>query len=187
MGRHRTAEIQESLNRLYELEKGLEKSLDVKRVRMLRLLKENPRQSLADVAAAIGQGCSTVERWWGEYLSGGINQLLKIGTRGGNRASRLNQQQLKSLAARVERGDLTTYPQMQGWINREFDQNYSIEGVRYLVTTKIGREQKNGVQKTTNKRQVPDASLLNDRFLQFLNTLPIAGDSDHWVQEFKRM
>jgi transposase len=134
MARKRQNRIVESLADLDELEHR-STGLTLPRIRFLRLMKENEGASLSSLAPRTGVKQVTLERWWRTYRTGGIDALLAVRKRGGNRPRLLDEAGIRELRALVKRHELSDAGQVQRWILEEHEVAYSRTGVRDLLAS----------------------------------------------------
>jgi transposase len=159
MARKRTNRITETLKFLQELER-CSTGAKLKRVRALRLLKENEEEPLSSIAARAGVPSVTFERWWRAYRKGGLDALLEADHRGGNRARRLGEGGLIELRKRVEQGEFQDKGEIQKWICEKYGIEYSRTGVRRLLES-IGVRLEQPVRKGTPLVETITGSLAN--------------------------
>jgi len=124
--------VAESIAFLDKLERSLPESMG-ERVRMLRLLKEHPKEPLRAIAARFGASNATIERWWGTYCDSGIKGLLDVKPRGGNRHRILSSDALAEMRQLISKGVLTGPADVRRWIRERHDVEYSATGVRELL------------------------------------------------------
>jgi DNA-binding CsgD family transcriptional regulator len=200
MGRSRDIHIQESLKMLRALESRYAGTMQAERLAMLRLLKENPGYTLAEVSALLKRSRSTIERWWAAYRDGGPDALLEVQAGGGKRPLRLDSEQIRTLAGKIEREEFSSFPEIQRWLQESYGIDYTVPGIRRLVIGTLGS---NCVRRLSQGRASGDAKprhtsedsrssaddsfLVPRQFLSFLNALPIVGDTLTWGREFQNL
>src|SRR5688500_12725410 len=89
MARSKSA-VGETLEILRNLEDSYKGAPQELRVRMLRLLRENPMYTLTEVSRLINCSERSVQRWWETYNKLGIEAVLAIKKRGRKRGNRLS-------------------------------------------------------------------------------------------------
>src|SRR5690349_7306531 len=113
MPRKRTGEIRESIERLRELEEHHRGKPEVARIRMLRILHENPSCAIDEVAATVGYSKQTVKRWLKMYREGGIEALMQFDSR--RRHEDFNEE-LSLLRFKLTAGEFTDLKSVADWI-----------------------------------------------------------------------
>ena len=153
--RIRSGTIKESLNSLQRLEGKHRHRRQEHRVKVLRLLKEYPSWTLQHVASLVGRSPRTVYRWWHCYQRQGLKGLLDIGKAGGERPSRLNPSQIEQLQKQLKGEGFVDMKQAQRYLADEFEVDYSLSGVKYLIRIRLKAKLKTGRPKA--KGQNPAA------------------------------
>src|SRR5687768_8634780 len=83
--------VLESIELLQSLEISHQGSPQEVRVRMLRLLKENPSYTLAQVSELISCSERSVQRWWEAYNKKGVEGVLNIQKRGRKKGTQVSE------------------------------------------------------------------------------------------------
>ncbi len=194
MSRQRSVQIQESLEHLQKLEQHYRGEAEEARVKVLRLLKEDPRRTIEQAAGLAGCSERSVYRWWNLYQDQGLNAML-----GGKRKSsltntpRIGRDELEELRKKMSTGELSTLNEVQEWLEQRFGMQYSLKGVANLLQQRLkakrvwivpeGNEVKmNSIQST---KPVPQPTSVPDKVLHFLNRLPLTIDMQKAVDRYR--
>ena len=140
----RRGPVQERVERLRELEREYRHQPQELRVKLLRLLAEEPGLRLVDVARVLGRHPATVERWWRRYREGGLAALLAIGQRRGRRPVRIGEAGLADLQARLAREGFADLRSVQAYLAAAYGERYTLSGVWYLVRVECKAKLKTG-------------------------------------------
>ena len=181
MSKQRSQHVREGADVLLWHEHKLSGKPQQAKIRALQLLGRNPSLTFAEAARQLGCSERTVKRWWKQYRSGGILEVVKEPrTRG--RQPRLSEDQLSEIGIKVRGGRLRSLAQTQQWIAQEYGVSYSIKGVSQLLR-RIGvatAEKARIERKAAKKQQYPP-----DQLLTFLNSLSTESDSVAWITAFR--
>jgi transposase len=154
--RHRSGTIRENLVTLQRLEQEYRGQSQELRLKALRLLKEDPKRTLRQVAALLGRSYRTIQRWWSIYQHHGLKQLLQVGQTGGKRPPKLSAQGFQKLQARLQEDGFADLKEVQPFLQEQVGVSYSLPGVRYLLRVRLQAKLKTG--RTRSVRQDPKAA-----------------------------
>ncbi|MBS1913373.1 MAG: winged helix-turn-helix domain-containing protein [Bacteroidetes bacterium] len=193
MARQRTAHIHESLEFLLNLEQHYRGESQEPRIKVLRLLKENPTRTLEQAASLAGSSERSANRWWAAYQSDGIEGLLSNRTRAGSRASTLGRHEIDELRNKLHTGELTTLNDVQTWLEQRFGLRYSLKGVANLLQRKLKARRMwlvsdGGEIRVAEGKAVSAAAekaVIPDNILHFLNRLPLTNDTQRAVDRYR--
>jgi DNA-binding CsgD family transcriptional regulator len=194
MPRKRTGTVTESLEKLQQLERHYEGEPQEMRIRVLRLLKEDPSRVLADISAITGCSERSIRRWWATYTQKGIDALLAL--RGGE------EQRKREGSARGEdllrrklvRNDFGSLDEVREWLRDHRGTLYSRSEVQFLLNRMPGVEPpwihcpnpgRAGVVFDSSTIET-EGLVIPSRFLRFLNALPQAEDTNEWNGMFRQ-
>ncbi len=135
MPRKRQDQIIEPLETILALEKKYQGTHQESRIRMLRLLKEQPSRSLSDVGSRLGCSERSVHRWLKVYHTEGIDALLH--TSGDEPRARVNQEVLEELRHQLKAGNMASLNEIQGWLKASYGVEYSLKGVANLLQHRL--------------------------------------------------
>lgn len=137
MARTRNGHIDESLRTLTALERRSGGSpQQANRVKMLRLLKEHPTWTLAEVSERIGCSERSVHRWLKEYHEHGIAALANAAD-GDDGRTRINRRALEELRSKLKTGNVGTLNEIQQWLHDRFGVQYSIKAISNLLQHRL--------------------------------------------------
>jgi DNA-binding CsgD family transcriptional regulator len=179
MPRKRDTTINESLEELQMLEKRYRGKPEAVRIAVLRLMKEDQKRGIEDVALLAGVSTPTVKRWWRAYREGGIELMLKpIG-----RVQReLRIDQLDLIKRKLVAGDFKTIEELELWIAAS-------KAEQATVTPMAGRRDppENGGRVAGRGIHTPLGTqvLTADDFFRFLSALPITHTAQEWSESFR--
>lgn len=128
----RRGPVQETRGALWEQERAYRGQPQELRVRMLRLLAEEPGLQLVDVARLVGRHPATIERWWRRYREGGLAALLEVRQQG-RRPVRIGEAGLADLQARLAGEGFADLKEAQAYLDEKHGAQYTLGGVWYLV------------------------------------------------------
>ncbi|MEO5929309.1 MAG: LuxR C-terminal-related transcriptional regulator [Candidatus Kapaibacterium sp.] len=193
MSRKRTSHIQESLEFLQHLETNHQGERKEARVRMLRLLKENPERTLDQVAELGGLSLRSVSRWWGIYQERGISGILGNGISEVPQPQRLGREELGELKQKLQAGELSTLSDIQEWIEKRFGLRYSLKGIAKILQRRLKARhiwvipgpkeiKPKSIQATT---ALVERQIIPAKVVQFLNRLPLTSDVQMAVETYR--
>jgi len=180
MPRQRTGEISESIYLLRQQEERYAGEPAELRIRAIRLMKENPTLTMAEIASMIGCADRSVRRWWKEYSEGGLEALVAEKTPGTTALARVGEDRIHELGRKLQRRELASLSDIQGWLKEECGTEYSIPGVWHLVrrTFKVERSWTSakggdwGIDPFGDPLARP---VIPPNIMRFLNSLPLLG------------
>lgn len=192
MARPRTEHVRESLQELNRLEARHRGTALEARIRVVRLMKERPVETIATIAEAAGCSERSAHRWWQEYRRDGMASLLgakKGGLRGTADADRL----VDELAAKLRADELTTLKEIQEWLESEHHIRYTLKGVSNLLRDQLRvrrrwifeDEEKNIMAREAALSAPRSGPRLPEDVSRFLNDLPTANEPVAWVIQFR--
>jgi hypothetical protein len=136
MPRKRSDRIEESIEIILALEKRYRGRAQETRLKMLRLLKEDPARTLNDVGSMIGCSERSVHRWLKEYQMVGLNKMLEqCGAE--EQRLRIGPQELEELRSKLRSGGIGTLNEIQGWLKDEFGVEYSLKAISNLLQHRL--------------------------------------------------
>ncbi|MBL7989208.1 MAG: helix-turn-helix domain-containing protein [Chlorobi bacterium] len=187
MAKSRSRTVTESLDMLLWQERRMSEP-DVQKIRILRLIKQQPELPLEAIAEQAGCSERTVRRWWKTYVNQGFEEFIAgNGKRG--RPQRLDHHGVESLKKEFEAGNLRTLESVRRWIQEQHNVEYSLEGVSRLLRTTLGIRKDwqtvDGSKPIAVAGANPYNSLVSASFLGFLNTLPTTPDVVQWITAFR--
>jgi predicted transcriptional regulator len=137
MSRKRNEEIKESVASIEALERKSRGNVQLmNRLKMLRLIKEDPSRTLSEVGSLIGCSERTVHRWLKEYQQMGIEAMLHEGAQEDCRM-RINQQELEELRCKLKSEKVGTLNEVQRWLKDRFGVEYSLKAVSNLLQHRL--------------------------------------------------
>jgi transposase len=114
MGRPRS-EIAETLEEFDELESACRSASQRERLQAIRLLKEDPRRTMAEVAATLGRSERSVQRWCETYRLRGLVGLVED-RRPAGKTRRLAPEAIEVLRIRLADEGFRALSDAQSWI-----------------------------------------------------------------------
>jgi DNA-binding CsgD family transcriptional regulator len=174
MARKRTGAVTESLEQLFRLEeKFLGKPVE-KRIRMLTMLKKEPRRPLEEVALLIGIPAPTIKRWWRIYKEEGIDALIYPKQR--KRPS--EDQVFLELKKKLISAELRSLDDVRTWLDTQNKLDDTAQP-----------EPSNALPPRSRKRQTSQAAdhpepKIDAALLRFLTSLPLELDTVAWITQF---
>lgn len=134
--------IQESVEELLGLERGIEKAKWRDRVRFLRHLKSGQASTTREAGELIGLSVRQGQRLWRRYREEGIRGFLENRMKG--KPPLLNGEQVDQLEERLREDDIGTLWQAGELIHEKFGIRMSVPGVwfmfkRHGIKLKTGR------------------------------------------------
>jgi len=193
MSRQRTAQIQESLEFLESLEKHYRDEPQEARIKMLRILKENPARTLEYAAKTAGCSERSVYRWWGTYQTKGLQGLLAPRRDASANTPRIGRNEAEELREMLQSGKLSTLNEVQAWLDKRFGLKYSVKGVANLLQRRLKARRvwivSDGSEIRVAEYKKPEVKeespIIPDKVLQFLNRLPLISDTQRAVEAYK--
>lgn len=187
MAKSRSRTVTESLEMLLWQERRMSGS-EVQKIRVLRLIKQQPQVTLEAIAKQAGCSERTARRWWKAYIKQGFEGFIAgNGKRG--RPQRLDHHGVESLKKEFEAGNLRTLESVRRWIQEQYQVEYSLEGVSRLLRTTLGIRKDwqtaDGHKAQTVTGENPYNALVSAKFLEFLNNLPTTPDVVQWITVFR--
>lgn len=194
MSRQRSVQIQESLEHLQKLEQHYRGEAEEARVKVLRLLKEDPRRTIEQAAGLAGCSERSVYRWWNLYQDQGLNAVI-----GGKRKSssantnRIGRDELEELRKKMSTGELSTLNEVQEWLEKRFGVQYSLKGVANLLQQRLKAKrvwivpEGNDVRMNSIQSAKPgvETAVIPDKLLHFLNRLPLTNDTQEAIDRYR--
>ncbi len=159
MARKRTGEIVESVEELERLEKEHRGKPAAARIRVFRLLKEDPALTIEDAAIAVGYSKQAVKRWLKMYRAGGLHMALLPKGRGSQNGG---ERELDMLRRRLDSGAFSSIIEVIDWCQSLSVSDDLARGGDQLQSPRFDEEQ--FVQNLT--------PLKDEKILQFLSKLP---------------
>lgn len=135
MPRRRREQINEPLEKIRALEVKYQGTVQEARIRMLRLLKEEPSRPLSNVGDEVGCSERSVHRWLRVYHEEGLDVLLESGTE--DTRARVNHEVLEQLRNQLRAGNMGSLNEIQGWLRESFGVEYSLKGVANLLQNRL--------------------------------------------------
>jgi transposase len=125
--------VQESIEFLQGLEVSHKGSPQEVRVRMLRLLKENPSHTLSQVSQIIACSERSVQRWWEIYNKKGIDAVLDIQKRGRKKGVLVSDTILNAFRDKLRVDGFDELKDAQQWLRETHGIEYSRSSVWKLL------------------------------------------------------
>lgn len=187
MAKPRSRTVTESLEMLLWQERRMSQP-EAQKIRVLRLIKQQPQLTLEEIAQQVGCSERTARRWWKSYVNQGFEGFIAgNGKRG--RPQRLDRHGIEALKKEFEAGNLRTLESVRQWIQEHYQIEYSLEGVSRLLRTTLGIRKDwqtaDGHKARTITGENPYNSLVSAKFLEFLNNLPTTSDVIAWITSFR--
>jgi len=177
--------VREPLSQLKKLESDYAGTPMEQRLHMLKMLKENQKRPLSDVAAALGVSERNAQRWWGTYRREGLEALLQHKQVGGRRPRRLDDQAMAALQEKLESDGIGSVEEARAWLEEQFGVRYSRSGVWYLMRNSLGATPRgwetfhdDDMTASPIRSMMSPASppgTVPEHVLRFLNSLPVSG------------
>ena len=184
------AEIRESSQEIREFLRTYHGQPQEPRLEMLRMLRDHPAQTLADVARQLGRSERSIERWWESYARDGISALLHIGRPGGRRPRRISPETLDELRIKLETEGFAGLGEARLWLEERHGISYSRSGLWGLL--RDGTRATHGLWTIHHSRRAPRAAApevtkgpFSGDVLRFLNALPSTIDPVEWIIKFR--
>ncbi len=194
MARSRKGRIGESTELLVQLEHQYRGRPQARRIRMLRLLKQDSGRSLKQVADELQCSERTTLRWWNTYQKFGLSVLIRPKKRTNPALQGIDEEQLRKLKAKLRTGAFSSLKEIQQWLRLQFNISYSLTTVSKLLNERLNARQiwvigdEKDVLPTSSASapsQPPLKNTIPDRMVDFLNHLPVTGDIRQWIEEFR--
>jgi DNA-binding CsgD family transcriptional regulator len=186
--------VQESIEFLQGLEVSHKGSPQEVRVRMLRLLKENPSHTLSQVSQIIACSERSVQRWWEIYNKKGIDAVLDIQKRGRKKGVLVSDTILNAFRDKLRVDGFDELKDAQQWLRETHGIEYSRSSVWKLLRAE--RAQSGRWTTAVPSNVLPSAAVhlpqpasglhVPIRFIEFLNSLPVTGEAGEWMETFKK-
>lgn len=185
--------VQETIEALKALESQHKDSPREVRVRMLRLLRENPTYTLAEISSLINCSERSVQRWWERYNKGGIESMLDIQKRGRKRGHQVSATILQSLREKLATDGFDELKHAQEWLRDTHGIEYSRSSVWKLLKSEgaessrwvTATNQENAVSTPMRKSLAVEGSRVPPQMVEFLNSLPTTADVVEWIKAFR--
>ncbi len=182
-------DIEESLRDLESLEEQYRGTQLALRVQMLKILKNEPFRSLAEVGKLIGSSERSLQRWLVAYRDGGVDTLLRLGQRGGKRPRRLDDETIEAVRQKIAYDGFAELKDAQQWIQEQFGVSYSRSGTWHLMRSAIGAVPRgwmmiDGVSPSTISHSSLNTNI-SGSILAFLNSLPTSNSVLEWGSQFR--
>ncbi len=202
MARPRKELVRESLQELNALEERYRSSPLEARIRVVRLMKEEPTQTIPQIAEKAGCSERSAHRWWNQYRKAGLDGLLEERKReqAGGKAGL--DRIADELAVKLRNEELGTLKEIQEWLASSHGVSYTIKGISNLLRDRlrvrrrwIFEEDEYSAQTGAHQPDAPAAEpaapthaaapCVSEEVIRFLNDLPIKGDLVEWVLHFR--
>ncbi|HVZ38690.1 MAG TPA: helix-turn-helix transcriptional regulator [Candidatus Kapabacteria bacterium] len=177
MARKRKDDIIESVEELAELESKYRGKPEEARVKVLRLLKDDPDLGIDEAAVIIGYSKQAVKRWLKVYRDEGLLQLL---TGGGRRRVPSQDLQLGLLQQKLAAGDFQEIGDVMHWISQRIVPAGQIRHDR-----SDGSQHAQGSSTNGHSAVMPAVSIVPDNVLRFLSSLVGVSDVQSWTSSFR--
>lgn len=177
-----------------ELEHHYDGEPQATRLRVLRLMKEDPSRTAADIALLTGCSERSIRRWWASYMQRGLAAIVELREGEKEGVASLDPRELELFTRKVDRGEFSTLDQAREWLIQHYGIRYSRSEVQFYLNRLLGEN-----QRWTSRRNMRNAALTFDeasietdglqidgRFIRFLNALPLTDDTDEWSRSFRR-
>ena len=182
--------VGESLHELTMLEHQYTGETQLLRLTMLRMLREDPSMTLAEVALALDKSERSVQRWWEAYTRGGIDRLLEVGKAGGKRPRRMSDEALETFRHHLRTEGFNGITDAQRWLEERLGVSYSRSRVWSLMRGELtdGKGMwmvHQPVEPFQTLQHEASAVVIPDQIRDFLNSLPVTGNVAEWVMAFR--
>ncbi|HVZ38394.1 MAG TPA: helix-turn-helix domain-containing protein [Candidatus Kapabacteria bacterium] len=184
--------VQESLGMLLELEAQHQGTSTEVKLRMLRLLKEQPGQTLASVAAKVGRSERCAQRWWSIYKEAGLNGFIAEGSSPRGKSRRIGEEVLAELQEKLNSDGFSRLSEIQAWLQEKHRISYSRSGIWNIVRTSLnaapgGWQSAQEAPAGSPAEAPPAPTALGDTksLVSFLNSLPTSNDTIEWASQFR--
>ena len=129
--------VKENITELRKLQKKLPRKY--KAIQMLITLKQKGALSKDVLAVMVGASDRSIQTWMSNYVSGGINQMLKD-SRGGKKAAKITAAAHQQLSKRLTnpRQGFRSFIEIRQWLLNEFSIDMQYHAVNKYVKRKFG-------------------------------------------------
>ena len=169
--------ITESSEELAELLNRPENASYAPRLRMLALLKADPRRTLDAVAAELGISARSIYRWWGLYRKEGLAGLLGNAPSTPPKRRKIGEREMAELKEKLLAGELDGLRDIQEWLERQYGVHYSLKGISEVLR-RMGVEKRWGSQHNISvdegKRNMRRADI--NEIAELFNDQPVSQD-----------
>ena len=185
--------MHESLEELQELEQHYRGEPQEIRLKVLRLLKENPVYTTEQIGELLGCSERTVRRWWSSYLRDGLGSLLEVRAGEKEEVTNADSKKWEILEKKIRQKEIADLKDARSWLTERSGIWYTRSEVQYLLYGKLKKTPpwpmpphscKNGV---TFDGSVFAGSQLHipAKILYFLNELPLTDNTNQWSNCFR--
>jgi DNA-binding CsgD family transcriptional regulator len=175
MARKRTGAVTESLDQLFHLEERFLGKPVGNRIRMLTILKREPRRSLEEVALLIGVPAPTIKRWWRIYRGEGIDALIHPK----QRTHPAEDQVFVELKKKLANTELRSLDEVRGWLDGLGEsQGASRPEASDSLARRVRR--RGGALQGAEQGEPK----IGEELLRFLTSLPLELDTVAWIRQF---
>ena len=183
MSRKRSIAVIESESHLLELERTSTAVVQARQIAALRLLKNNPTESLRAIASRIGCSERTLNRWIADYQTKGIAGILAPDSN----PERITPGLEALIADRVRIGQFDTASHLRRWLKKEHGISCSPSTITALLKRlSIGRQLTLGEpQSAPAGRNLSPAPYIPQWLAEFTATLPPVCDARTWIEHFQ--
>ncbi len=187
-------DIQESLQDLEHLAEQHRGTPLERRITMLQTLKNEPFRPFSEIGGALGSSERTIQRWWGAYEKGGVEELLRMGQRGGKRPRRIDDEALRVLREKIAREGFSELKEAQQWLQEQFGISYSRSGTWHLMRSAAGAVPRGWMLLDEPRNSSPSVSPiasnhsqngLSGDIIRFLNSLSTSNNVLEWGAKFR--
>ena len=186
MSRHRALEIRESVYLLRQQEERYRGKPAEQRVRALRMMKEDLKKPIAQIAQELEVSERTIRRWWANYVKGGLEAVIEEKIKSSAVVAKLGDEKVAELGQKLARRELNSLAEVQGWLKSECNLEYSIPGVWHLVRRTFKVERSWAPRADAHGWQGGGAEgLIPSKIIRFLNSLPLLGETRDRVLIFR--
>jgi DNA-binding CsgD family transcriptional regulator len=193
MPRKRSGTICESLERLEQLERHYEGEPQEIRICVLRLMKEDPARTAADISVITGRPERSIRRWWATYTQKGIDALLELRAGEDERVRPAGPKDHDLLVRKLHRDEFGSLDDVREWLSDHHGVLYSRSEVQFLLHRIPDAEQRWIAHANPGRAGITfaDCDLGDDglvvpaKFIRFLNALPQTDDTNQWSSCFR--
>lgn len=180
MPRKREVAIGESLEDLQKLEEEYRGKPEAVRITVLRLMKQDEKLGIEEVAGLVGFSKPTVKRWWRAYREGGVEAVLGLGAK----RPADPDDGLSLLKQKLIAGEFSGLDDVRAWLTAHQE-----ESVRKSVRTNPRPLAKSTPSNTANLAYPESADsetlpLTSARLMKFLSDLPLSHQMPEWSGSF---
>lgn len=123
--------IAETADALLARERAVRGGRAADRVKLLRLLKSGEARSLRRAAAMLGYSERQAQRWWRDYVAGGLAALVRVGRPGGGR-ERITPAAWAALEGEMRAGRIGRLKEAQAYLRERWGIAYCLDAVSKL-------------------------------------------------------